>query len=373
MKAIGIVLAGGTSTGLKELTSKRAGAAMPVGASYRAIDFALSNLTNSGVKTVAVLTQFNARSLHEHLNSSKWWNFGRKQGGLYTFTPTITQNNSWWYRGTADSIYQNLDFLKRRHEPYVIIYPGECICKIDLNAMLDFHEERGADITIAVKKLADEDALKRFGVVEMNQDQRIVQFSEKPMKASSNIASMGIYIIRRRQLIELLEASHEEERYDLVNDILIRYKDVKGIYGYEFDGYWSNINTIPSYYQTNMDFLDRKIRKNFTTEPAIRTKIEDFPSAKFNDGSNVINSLVASGCIVNGEITDSVIFKKVFIGKGAVIKNSIVLNGAYVGEGAYLENCIVESYEQIPQNARYSGSKDPIVVCGSKENIRTYH
>lgn len=364
MRALGIVLAGGSSIGLKELTNKRAGAAMPIGGTYRAIDFSLSNLTNSGVKTVAVLTQYNARSLHEHLNSSKWWNFGRKQGGLYTFTPTITQNNNWWYRGTADSLYQNIDFLRRRHEPYVIICPGDSICKFDFEKMLAFHEEKGAEITVAVKQLDETDDLRRFGVVEMNQDNRIVQFSEKPMKATSNIASMGIYIIRRRLLIELLEKSNQEERYDFVNDILIRYKDVKRIFGYVYKEYWKSLNTISAYYNVNMDFLRADVRKYFASESPIYTKIDDWPAAKFNDGSSVSKALIASGSIINGTVENSVIFKKVFIGKGAIIKNSIVLNGAYIEEGAYIENCIVESREHIQANANYIGDKEPLIIYG---------
>lgn len=372
MKAIGIILAGGSSTGLKDLTNARAGSAMPVGGTFRSIDFALSNMTNSGIKTVAVLTQYNARSLNEHLNSSKWWNFGRKQGGLYTFSPTITKNNNWWYRGTADSIYQNIDFLKRRHEPYVIICPGDCVYKMDYNKLLQFHEQKQADITIAVKKLESEEELRRFGVLQMNQENRITQFSEKPMMAMSNIASMGIYVIRRRQLIELVEASHAEERYDLVNDIFIRYKDVKGIYGYEFEGYWSNINTVDAYYKTNMDFLDPAVRNYFAVEPAIRTKIEDLPSAKFNDGSNVRNSLISSGCIVNGQVENSIIFKQVFIGKGAVIKDSIILNGSYISEGAYLENCIVDGHEEIAAGARYVSEGDPQIIHGLKKRYEGF-
>lgn len=364
MRAIGIILAGGSSIGLQDLTRKRAGAAMPVGGTFRAIDFALSNLTNSGIKTVAVLTQFNARSLHEHLNSSKWWNFGRKHGGLYTFTPTITQNNNWWYRGTADSLYQNIDFLKRQHEPYVIICPGDSICKFDFEEMLNFHEEKGADISVAVKRLEESEDLRRFGVVEMNQDNRIVQFSEKPMKATSTIASMGIYIIRRRLLIDLLETSNSEERYDFVNDILIRYKDVKKICGYEYKEYWKSLNTVSAYYSVNMDFLRDDVRKYFTSKNPVYTKIEDLPSAKFNEGSQVRNALVSSGCIINGQVENSVIFKGVFIGKGAVIKDSIVLDGAHIDDGAYVENCIVESREHIQANENYVGKEEPHIIYG---------
>ena len=151
MKAIGIILAGGNNTRMKELSKKRAIAALPVAGSYRAIDFVLSNMTNSGVQTVAVLSQYNARSLNEHLNSSKWWNFGRKQGGLFLFTPTVTSDNSWWYRGTADAMWQNIDFLKKRHEPYVIIASGDCVYKMDFARLLDYHIEKQANITVVCK------------------------------------------------------------------------------------------------------------------------------------------------------------------------------------------------------------------------------
>ena len=157
MKALGIILAGGNSSRMQQLTEKRAIAAMPVGGSYRCIDFVLSNMTNSHIQTVAVLSQYNARSLNEHLNSSKWWNFGRKQGGLFLFTPTVTTNNSWWYRGTADAIWQNIDFLKKRHEPYVIIASGDCVYKLDFNKVLDYHIQKQADITVVCAKLPEGD------------------------------------------------------------------------------------------------------------------------------------------------------------------------------------------------------------------------
>ena len=141
MKAIGIILAGGNNSRMQELSNKRAIAAMPVGGSYRSIDFALSNMSNSHIQTVAVLTQYSARSLNEHLSSSKWWDFGRKQGGLFVFNPTVTVDNSWWYRGTADAMYQNISFLKKRHEPYVIITSGDCVYKIDYNKVLEYHRK----------------------------------------------------------------------------------------------------------------------------------------------------------------------------------------------------------------------------------------
>ncbi len=241
MKAVGIILAGGNSNKMRELTHKRAIAAMPIAGSYRAIDFALSNMSNSNVQKVAVLTQYSARSLHEHLNSSKWWNFGRKQGGMFVFTPTITADNGYWYRGTADAIYQNIEGLKRCHEPYVIITSGDVIHKIDYSKVLDYHIAKKAEIAVVCKELGPDEYPRRFGIVKMDSDHRIEEFDEKPMVAKSNIISTGVYVLRRRQLIDLIEKSAEDERYDFVQDILIRYKGLKKICGYITEDYLTNI------------------------------------------------------------------------------------------------------------------------------------
>ena len=368
MKAVGIILAGGNSNRMKELSRKRAIAAMPVGGSFRCIDFALSNMSNSHVQTVAVLTQYNARSLNEHLSSSKWWDFGRKQGGLYLFTPTVTAENSDWYRGTADAMYQNIDFLKKRHEPYVIITNGDCAYKMDYNKILDYHIEKKADITIACKDMPVGSDVSRFGVIRMNEDSRIIDFEEKPLMAQSNTISTGVYVIRRRQLIEILEKAAEENRFDFVNDVLIRYKNIKKIYAYKTTEYWSNIASVDSYYQTNMDFLNPEVRSYFRAEPKIHSKVDDLPPAKYNPGSDVSNSLIASGCIINSKVENSILFKKVFIGKNCVIKNSIILNDAYIGDNTHVENCIVESRGTLKANTYYCGENGIKIV--SEENER---
>ncbi len=220
MRAIGIILAGGNSKRMRELSNKRAISAMPIAGSYRSIDFALSNMSNSHVQNVAVFTQYNSRSLNEHLSSSKWWDFGRKQGGLYIFTPTITAEHNDWYRGTADALYQNLTFLKNSHEPYVVIASGDCVYKLDYAKVLEYHIEKKADITVVCKDMGPEEDITRFGVVKTNADGRITDFQEKPMVAESNTISGGIYVVVRRQLIELIERCAQEDRYDFVNDIL---------------------------------------------------------------------------------------------------------------------------------------------------------
>ena len=368
MKAIGIILAGGNNNRMKELTAKRAVPALPVAGSFRSIDFALSSMSNSHIQTVAVLTQYNARSLNEHLSSSKWWNFGRKQGGLFLFTPTVTADNSDWYRGTADAMYQNIDFLKRRHEPYVIISSGDCVYKLDFNKVLDYHIEKKADITVVCKDMDPNVDVSRFGVVRMNEDSRIVEFEEKPMVSQSNTISTGIYIVRRRQLIEMLERSADEGRWDFVTDILIRYKNMKRIYGYKMKEYWSNIASVDSYYQTNMDFLKPEVRNYFfKEEPGIFSKVDDLPPAKYNAGSDVKNSLIASGCIINSKVENSILFKKVFVGKNCVIKNSIILNDVYIGDNTHIENCIVESRDTLKANTYYCGENGIKIVSENNE------
>ena len=370
MKAVGIVLAGGSNNRMGQLSKKRAVAAMPVAGSYRCIDFVLSNMSNSHIQKVAVLTQYNSRSLNEHLNSSKWWDFGRKQGGLYVLTPFITEENSSWYLGTADSIYQNLDFLRRCHEPYVIITSGDCVYKMDYEKILDYHIQTKADITVAVKDLTDpSEDLHRFGIIRMAEDGRITNFEEKPLIAQTNTASIGVYVIRRRLLIELVQKAHEEGRNDFVQDILVRYKDVKKIFAYKHDGYWQNISTIDSYYQTNMDFLRRDVREYFFRDyPNVYSKIEDLPPAKFNPGSNIKNAVISSGCIVNGEVQNSILFKKVYVGNNCVIKNSIILNDVYIGDNTVIENCIVESRDTIRANSSYIGDDGKVKIVVEKSD-----
>ena len=368
MKAAGIILAGGNNHRMKNLTNKRAVAAMPIAGSYRAIDFALSNMSNSHIRQVAVLTQYNSRSLNEHLNSSKWWDFGRKNGGLYVFTPTITKENGDWYRGTADAIYQNIDFLKKCNETYMIITSADAVYKLDYHQVLNYHISKDADITIVCTELNPLEDVSRFGTLKMNEDMRVQEFEEKPMIATSSTISTGIYIIKRLDLIELVERCAEEGRFDFVTDILIRYKNLKKIYGYKINSYWSNIATVDAYYRTNMDFLKPDVRRYFFKEfPSIYSKVSDLPPAKYNPGSVVKNSLVASGCIINGTVENSVLFKKVFVGNNCVIKNSIILNDVYLGDNTYIENCIVESKDTIRANTRHVG-ENAVKIVAQKED-----
>ena len=271
---------------MRELSQKRAICAMPVAGSYRSIDFTLSNMSNSHIQKVAVLTQYNARSLNEHLNSSKWWDFGRKQGGLEVRTPVVTASNSNWYRGTADAIYQNLNFLKNSHEPYVVIASGDCVYKMDFGKVLEYHIDKKADITVVCKEMDPDVNVERYGTVRLNDEQVIEEFEEKPIQARSHVISCGIYVIRRRLLIELIEKCAEEGNYDFVRDILVRYKGVKRIVGYLMTDYWRNIASVDDYFNTNMEFLKPEVRDYFFKQyPDIYSKVDDLPPAKYNKSS----------------------------------------------------------------------------------------
>ena len=361
---IAMLLAGSR---LGVLTSKVAKPAVAFGGKYRIIDFPLSNCINSGVDTVGVLTQYQPLRLNTHIGIGIPWDLDRNIGGVTVLPPYEKSSNSEWYTGTANAIYQNLDFLKRCHEPYVIITSGDAVYKMDYNKVLEYHIAKKADITVVCRDLDQGEDATRFGILKMNENMRIEEFEEKPMVANSNTISTGIYIIRRRQLIDLIEHSAEEDRYDFVTDILIRYKNLKKIYGYKIKDYWSNISTVDAYYKTNMDFLNRDVRNYFFKQhPDIYSKVEDLPPAKYNGEAVVNNSLVASGCIINGTVENSVLFKKVYIGNNCVIRNSIILNDVHIGDNCVIENCIVESRDTIRANTVHQGSPDDIKVIVEK-------
>ena len=287
---------------------------------------------------------------------------------MYVFTPVVTTDNSSWYRGTADAIYQNLHFLKNSHEPYVVISSGDCVYKLDFAKVLEYHIEKKADITVVCRDMEPDQEIERFGTVRMNEDSRIEEFEEKPIQAKTNTISCGIYVIRRRLLIEMIEKCAEEDRYDFVRDILIRHKDMKHIYGYKMKNYWRNIASVEDYYGTNMDFLKAEVRDYFFKQyPDIYSKVDDLPPAKYNVGAKIKNSLISSGCIVNGEVENSVIFKESYIGNNCVIKNSIILNDVYIADGSYIENCIVESHGTIRADSRFVGEDGVKIVVEQNE------
>lgn len=369
MKAIGIILAGGKRNALGELTNKRNLAAMPVGGSYRAIDFAMSNLSNSGIKKVAIIGQHNTRSLSDHISSSKWWDFGRKKTGLFLLTPHMNSTETLDFKGTADAIYQNLEFLKKSNQPYVVIVSGEQIYKIDFNKVIKYHEEKESDITIVCKDMKHYD-LQDYGVMGLNDQNKMIDFEEKPLDAQHTTASLGMYVIGRELLIHLLEELESEGRYSIVNDIIVRYRRKLRIYGYKFDGYWQTLKDIHSFYQVNMDFLNPEIRNMlFNTYPYIATKAKDEPPSKFNGNANIANSIISGGDIINGTVEKSVLFRRVFVGEDAVIRNSIIMEGCTIGRGAVIENAILDKQVYVSEGQRIIGSRNNIMVVQKRSIV----
>jgi glucose-1-phosphate adenylyltransferase len=365
MRAVGIILAGGNNEGrLGVLTDSRAAAAMPVGSCYRAIDFTLSSMSSSGINKVAVLAQYNSRSLQDHLSSSKWWDFGRKQGGLFVFTPFTSSDSSNWFRGTADSIYQNISYLRRSNEPYVVISSGDCLYKMDYRKVLQYHEQKGADITVVCKNMPDVD-LSKFGIMELDEEKRLLEFEEKPLQAQGTMASLGIYVISRTLLIDLLEEIIPAGRYDFVKDIIIRFRKTLKIYGYEFEGYWSSVGMgISEYYNANMDFLKKEVREFFVKQyPFIETKPKDEPPAKYNMGADVSDAIVGSGSIINGRVEHAVIFRRVYIGENSVVKDSIIMEGSYVGNHCVVQNAILDKNVVLSDGKQVIGTlEEPIII-----------
>ena len=369
---VAMLLAGGQGSRLFALTQKKAKPAVSYGGKYKIIDFPLSNCTNSGIDTVGVLTQYEPLELNAYIGTGGFWDLDSLNGGAYVLPPYMKGETGNWYRGTADALYQNLTFLKNSHEPYVVIAAGDGVYKLDYNKVLEYHIEKKADITVVCKDMEDGTDVTRFGCVKLNDDGRITDFEEKPMASDATTISCGIYVIRRRQLIELLERCAAEDRYDLVNDILVRYKNLKRIYAYKLNGYWNNIASVDSYYKTNMDFLKPEVRDYFFKQyPDVYTKIDDLPPAKYNPGAIVRNSLISSGCILNGTVENSILFKKAYVGNNCVIKNSIILNDVYIGDNTVIENCIVESRDTIRANTTHIGTPENIKIVVEKNERYT--
>mgnify|MGYP000042039183 CR=1 FL=1 len=348
MRAVGIILAGGNSNKMRELTHKRAVAAMPIAGSYRAIDFALSNMSNSHIQKVAVLTQYNARSLNEHLNSSKWWDFGRKQGGLYVFTPTITAENGYWYRGTADAIYQNLDYMEQFDPDYVLILSGDHIYKMDYEVMLDYHKAKGAEVTLAAMPVPLEEA-KRFGILITDEDRKISEFEEKPANPRSNLASMGIYIFNWKTLKEALIANASQPALDFGKHV-IPYCHSNGApcYAYEFNGYWKDVGTLNSYWEANMELIDIVPEFNLYEEYwKIYTKSDILPPQYISSDSEIEKCIIGEGSQIYGKIYNSVIGCGVTIGADTVVRDSIIMNETQIGKGCELNKAIVAENVEI--------------------------
>jgi glucose-1-phosphate adenylyltransferase len=342
---MGLILTGWKKQKLMDLTAIRSSSAVPVGGKYRAIDFVLSNMVNSGIANVGVLTQYSFRSLMDHLGSGKEWDLDRRYDGLFIFPPSLAGDDSGWYRGSADAIFNNLSFLKRSNEKYVIIAQGNGIYKMLFDELLEYHKDNNADITIAYREMSDfpQEELSQLGIIKLDDTGRITDLQEKPQHPETINGSMGVYIMTRELLISLIEECIAHGDYDFVKNILVKKLDKLKIYGYKFNGYWRNISTLQTYYRCNMDLLQPEISNQlFIENGKLYTKVKDEAPAKYNAEAEVKNSIVADGCIIEGSVENSVLFRGVTIAKGAVIRNSIIMQGSRVEENASLDYAILD-------------------------------
>ena len=339
---IAMLLAGGQGSRLGVLTSKVAKPAVAFGGKYRIIDFPLSNCINSGVDTVGVLTQYQPLRLNTHIGIGIPWDLDRNIGGVTVLPPYEKSTNSEWYTGTANAIYQNLEYMESYNPEYVLILSGDHIYKMDYEVMLDFHKANNAEVTIAVMPVPMEEA-SRFGIMIADENHRITEFEEKPEHPRSNLASMGIYIFNWKTLKEALIAMADQPALDFGKHV-IPYCHEKGapLYAYEFTGYWKDVGTLSSYWEANMELIDIVPEFNLYEEYwKIYTKSEIQPPDYISADSVVERSIIGEGSEVYGEVYNSVIGCGVTIGKGTVIRDSIIMNQTQIGEECEINKAII--------------------------------
>ena len=337
-----MLLAGGQGSRLGVLTSKVAKPAVAFGGKYRIIDFPLSNCINSGVDTVGVLTQYQPLRLNTHIGIGIPWDLDRNIGGVTVLPPYEKSSNSEWYTGTANAIYQNLEYMESYNPEYVLILSGDHIYKMDYEVMLDFHKANNAEVTIAVMPVPIEEAI-RFGIMIADENHRITEFEEKPEHPRSNLASMGIYIFNWKTLKEALIAMADQPALDFGKHV-IPYCHEKGapLYAYEFTGYWKDVGTLSSYWEANMELIDIVPEFNLYEEYwKIYTKSEIQPPDYIAGDSVVERSIIGEGSDIYGEVYNSVIGCGVTIGKGTVIRDSIIMNQTQIGEGCEINKAII--------------------------------
>ena len=337
-----MLLAGGQGSRLGVLTSKVAKPAVAFGGKYRIIDFPLSNCINSGVDTVGVLTQYQPLRLNTHIGIGIPWDLDRNIGGVTVLPPYEKSTNSEWYTGTANAIYQNLEYMESYNPEYVLILSGDHIYKMDYEVMLDFHKANNAEVTIAVMPVPIEEA-SRFGIMIADENHRITEFEEKPEHPRSNLASMGIYIFNWKTLKEALIAMADQPALDFGKHV-IPYCHEKGapLYAYEFTGYWKDVGTLSSYWEANMELIDIVPEFNLYEEYwKIYTKSEIQPPDYIAADSVVERSIIGEGSDIYGEVYNSVIGCGVTIGKGTVIRDSIIMNQTQIGEDCEVNKAII--------------------------------
>ena len=345
---IAMLLAGGQGSRLGVLTAKVAKPAVSFGGKYRIIDFPLSNCINSGVDTVGVLTQYQPLRLNTHIGIGMPWDLDRNVGGVTILPPYEKSTNSEWYTGTANAVYQNLDYIDTYNPDYVLILSGDHIYKMDYEVMLDFHKENNADVTIAVMPVPMEEA-SRFGIMITDEDNRITEFEEKPEHPRSNLASMGIYIfswpILRNALIQL----SSQPGCDFGKHI-IPYCQENGnrLFAFEFNGYWKDVGTLGSYWEANMELIDIIPEFNLYEEFwKIYTKSDAIPPQYISAESKIERSIISGGSEIYGDVFNSVIGSRVTVGKGTVVRDSIIMKNTRIGENCTVDKAIIAEEAEI--------------------------
>ena len=380
-ECIAMLLAGGQGSRLGILTKNIAKPAVPYGGKYRLIDFPLSNCVNSGIDTVGVLTQYQPLELNEYIGNGEPWDLDRSNGGVHILSPYQQIEGSQWYKGTANAIYQNINFIDRYDPEYVVVLSGDHIYKMDYNKMLQFHKEKNAACTIAMLEVPWEEA-SRFGLMFVDDDGKITDFEEKPKNPKSNKASMGVYMftwkILRKYLLE--DEAREDSSNDFGKDVIPAMHSAKErLFAFAFDGYWKDVGTIDSLWESNLDLLNPKVDLDLNDNNwKIYSRNLASPPHYISPDASVQNSLVAEGCVIEGNVEFSILFADVTIEKGAKVEYSIVMPGTTIKAGATVQYSILAENSLIEENA-YIGEKPEnmdnlddwgVAVVGANVNVK---
>lgn len=351
-----MLLAGGVGSRLNVLVRKRAKPAIPFGAIYRIIDFTLSNIANSNIDVVGVLTQYKPLSLMEHIDGGQSWDLFGRTRLVEILPPKTGEAISDWYKGTSDAIFQNIGFVEDYAPETVLVVSGDHIYAMNYNEVIAFHRDRKADATICLIRVPHED-VHHFGIAETDGEDRIIDWVEKPTTAKSNLASMGVYVFNRTPLTKTLTEAAKKGGTDFAKDVIPRMLQHKRVYGFIYDGYWRDVGTVHSYWQTNMDMLRRdsglRIKDwNIKTNQSTKGEVGDRSPAHISGKARIHNSLVARGCIIEGEVVNSVLSPGVRVASCARIVDSIIFHDSSIEAHALVQSCIVDKQVMIGGSSR---------------------
>ncbi len=368
---MGLIVTGGANYRLNELTTTRAVAALPIGSRYRLIDFILSSMVNSGIRNVGVATEYNYSSLMDHLGSGKEWDLNRKLYGLFMLPPNMTRESVQTIKGDMDVLHGALSFLRRSKQTYVLVTMGNTICNMVFDDALEYHKTSGADITLIYNELSDEEIRDAHTdcVYEIDETGRILAIEKAPRFPKSNCVGMSMMILERLLLIELIEEAYAQGAHDLAKEVLNPHIKAMNIRGYKYEGYVGRVNSVKSYYKNNMNMLLPEVRDMlFDGKNPIYTKSKDQVPAFYSDEADVKDSLVADGCIIEGTVENSILFRGVHVKKGAVIKNSIIMQNTVVGENACLEQAVLDKECTVGNGKKLIGS-DTYPIIAVKRSV----